>query len=427
MSAAVDTEVPVEVANALVDPQAHASHRIHDACRWLRAHDPLVMVEPEGFDPFWIVSKYEYIKWFALQNDLFHSGDRNITLTSKAEAKRMRELTGRMSYHRNLVNMDPPDHPKYRALAENYFTRASISKLEGDIRLIAKEFAGRLAAFDGECDFAQQIAFIYPLRVIMSLLGAPASDEDYLLTLTKQLMGVADPAQARGGRQLTGAEIADAFMRVDADFDAYFSDLLAERRARPRDDFASIIANARIDGKPLPALEAINYCKVVASAGHDTTAASTAGGVWALCDNPGEFARLQADPALTAGFIGEAIRCTSPSKLTMRSATRDAEYQGRQIKAGDYIGLAWVSANRDEEVFEDAFTFNINRSPFKPLSFGWGPHNCIGQHLARTEMRVLFEELLPRVKKFELAGEPKTLASLMVSGPRALPIRFQLN
>jgi cytochrome P450 len=190
---------------------------------------------------------------------------------------------------------------------------------------------------------------------------------------------------------------------------------------------ATVIANSTIDGAPMPTLESRSYCLVAATAGHDTTSAASAGGVWALCENPGEFAKLKANPALMPGLVEEAIRWTSPSKITMRSATRDVELSGRKFAKGDWVGLGWASANRDEEAIEDPFTFRVDRDRALHKAFGWGPHNCIGQHLARIEMRILFDELLSRVDWMELAGQPTTLASLQVSGPKSVPMRYRMN
>jgi cytochrome P450 len=292
--------------------------------------------------------------------------------------------------------------------------------------MIAKESVGYMADLGNECDFAKDVAFLYPLRVMMSVLGVPRADEDLMLRLTQQFFGVADADQARGSVEKTGKEAAEELAVLAGEFNDFFDRLLAERRADPRDDLITVVANALIDGLPMPVLEARSYCQVAATAGHDTTSAALAGGVWALAERPGEFAKVGDDRSIIPSLVQESIRWTSPSKITMRSAARDVDICGRHFRQGDWVGLAWASGNRDEEAFEDPYEFRVDRYPNRLIAFGWGAHNCIGQHLARLEMRILFEEFFARVSGVELAGEPAGLASLQVSGPKRVPIRYSL-
>jgi cytochrome P450 len=211
------------------------------------------------------------------------------------------------------------------------------------------------------------------------------------------------------------------------DFYNYFAKITAARRAEPRDDLANVIADGQIDGATISEFEALSYYVIVATAGHDTTSSTTAGAMWALCDSPEAFAKVKADPALIPGLVDEAVRWTTPVKHFMRSATADTELRGRSIRNGDWMMLCYASGNRDEEVFEDPFTFKPDRSPNRHVSFGYGAHLCLGQHLAKMEMRILFEELLPHLKSVELAGEPKLSEAVFVNGPKKLPIRFAVN
>jgi cytochrome P450 len=166
---------------------------------------------------------------------------------------------------------------------------------------------------------------------------------------------------------------------------------------------------------------------IVATAGHDTTSSSTAGAIWALAEDPEQFARIKANPVLIPGLVDEAIRWMTPVKHFMRSATADTELGGRRIAKGDWLMLCYASANRDEEVFEDPFAFRCDRKPNRHIAFGYGAHLCLGQHLAKLEMRILFEELLPRLKSIALDGEVKMTQAYFVNGPKKLPIRFELN
>jgi cytochrome P450 len=209
------------------------------------------------------------------------------------------------------------------------------------------------------------------------------------------------------------------------DFFTYFRAVSEDRRARPREDLASAIATGEVDGRPISDFDAMSYYFLVATAGHDTTSSSTAGAIWALAENPEQFDRVRRDPSLIPGLVDEAIRWTTPVKHFMRSATRDYELRGQIIKEGDWLMLCYLSGNRDEEVFEDPFSFRVDRSPNRHLAFGYGAHLCLGQHLAKMEMRILFEELLPRLQRLELDGEARLSAANFVSGPKRLPIRFK--
>jgi cytochrome P450 len=329
---------------------------------------------------------------------------------------------------RTLVQMDAPDHPHYRLLTQSWFLPQNIRPLEDRIRQIAREHVDRMAAMGGECDFARDIALTYPLRVIMEVLGVPPEDEPRMLRLTQELFGAADPELNRSGA--AAGENPDALgdlQGIIADFFMYFKKITDDRKASPRNDLASVIANSQIDGAQISDFEAMSYYVIVATAGHDTTSSSTAGAIWGLCQSPGEFAKLKADPSLIPGLVDESIRWTTPVKHFMRSATADYELRGRTIKAGDWLWLAYPSGNRDEEVFDDPNAFHIDRSPNRHLAFGYGAHLCLGQHLAKMEMRILWEELLPRLESLELAGEPKLSVGSFVGGPKHLPIRYKLS
>ena len=171
----------------------------------------------------------------------------------------------------------------------------------------------------------------------------------------------------------------------------------------------------------------MGYYIIVATAGHDTTSSSTAGAMWALAQNPGELAKVKADLSLIPGLVDESIRWTTPVKTFMRTATADTEFEGRRFRKNDWLMLCYASGNRDEAVFPDPDQFRVDRKPNKHLAFGYGAHLCLGQHLAKMEMRILWEELLPRLSELELDGTPAMSESLFVNGPKRLPIRFKLS
>ncbi len=420
--------IPEAVAETIVDPRAYADHRIHEAYTWLRNNNPLGVAQTKAFDPFWVVTKHADILEVAKQNALFHNGDRQTTLTDRESDQRVREIAGGSPHLiKSLVQMDAPEHQKYRGLAQAWFLQSNIKKIEGRVREIARATVDRMAATGGECDFVADITMLYPLHVIMEILGVPEEDEPRMLRLTQELFGPQDPDTARQKPSAEDtAEYAKALTAVVDDFEAYFSKISEDRRANPRDDFASIIANAKIDGELLPRREQMGYYMLIATAGHDTTSSSTAGAMWELCDHPDQFEKVKADPSLIPTMVEESVRWMTPVKHFMRSATADTELRGRKISKGDWLMLCYASGNRDEEIFEDPNIFKVDRKPNKQLAFGYGGHVCLGQHLARMEMRIFFEELLPRLKSVQRNGEVAMTQAFFVSGPKTLPIRFEM-
>ncbi len=418
--------IPDNIAVTLVDPKAYADGTIHDSYKWLRANNPLGRAEVEGYDPFWVVTKHADILEISRQNALFHNGDRQTTLTNKAGDAQVRKMTGGSPHLvRSLVQMDAPDHPKYRALTQSWFLPQNIKSLDERIRRIARASIAKMLETDGQCDFVTEVAMGFPLHVIMEILGVPEADEPRMLMLTQELFGATDPDLGRKPEEMDTEQATLSVQSVLMDFYNYFAKITADRRANPQDDLASVIANSKINGETISEFEALSYYVIVATAGHDTTSSSTAGAMWALASDPAEFAKVKADPTLIPGLIDEAVRWTTPVKHFMRSATEDTELRGRKIAKGDWLMLCYASGNRDEEVFEEPFKFRADRKGNRHVSFGYGAHLCLGQHLAKMEMRILFEELLPHLKSVSLNGEPKNSQAVFVSGPKKLPIKFE--
>jgi cytochrome P450 len=422
-----DINIPADIAATLVDPVAYADDRIHDSYRWLRANNPLGIAQPEKFDPFWVVTKHAHIQAISRQNDLFHNADRPTTLTNRALEERVRKITGSPNLVRSLVQMDAPDHPKYRALTQGWFMPNNLGKFEGRVREIARATVRRMLDRGGTCDFVDDVALGYPLHVIMEILGVPEADEPRMLKLTQELFGPQDPDTARVRDALSAEQVSVMLQAIIADFSAYFRKITEDRRQNPRDDLATVIANAKIGGDYMPEHDQTSYYMIVATAGHDTTSSSTAGAIWALARDPVEFAKVKANPDLIPGLVDEAIRWMTPVKHFMRSATADTELGGRKIAKGDWLMLCYASGNRDEEVFEEPDRFRSDRKPNRHVAFGYGAHLCLGQYLAKLEMRILFEELLPHLKSLSLDGEVKMTQAYFVNGPKKLPIRFEVN
>ena len=420
--------IPQDVAETIVDPKAYADGRIYESYAWLRTNNPLGVAQPAGYDPFWVVTRHADILEISRQNELFHSGDRATTITNKAADDHIRKLTGGSPHLvRSLVQMDAPDHPKYRALTQAWFMPRNIGGLDQRIRNIARASVERMAAKGRECDFVREVALHYPLHVVMEILGVPEEDEPRMLMLTQELFGATDPELGRSPGAAAVPGDVSAIQAVLADFYQYFAQISADRRANPRDDLATVIATSQVDGRAISEFEAMSYYVIVATAGHDTTSSTTAGAMRALCENPDQFAYVKQDLSRVPGFIDEAIRWTTPVKTFMRSATAGAQVGGQAIAKGDWLMLCYASGNRDETVFDEPDRFRADRKPNKQLSFGYGAHLCLGQHLAKMEMRILYEELLPRLKSVELAGKPRMSEALFVNGPKSLPIRFEFS
>lgn len=246
-----------------------------------------------------------------------------------------------------------------------------------------------------------------------------------MLLLTQELFGSEDPELKRAKQEKSADDgaMAKNLMAVVADFRDYFEKVTAERRVNPRNDVATLLANAVVNGEPISEVSRLGYYVIIATAGHDTTSSSSAVAMWALSQHPELLPRLQADPSLIPQFIDEAVRIASPVRHFMRTATADTEIRGRTIRKGDWLMLCYGSANRDEEVFDQPFDFNIDRKPNRHLAFGFGAHVCLGQHLAKMEIRILFEEMIPRLQRVEAAGEMEMIASCFVGGPKHLPVR----
>jgi cytochrome P450 len=418
--------LPADVAQALVDPKAYGEwDGLHEKFAWARREAPLAIAENEGFDPFWAVTRHADILEISRNNKIFASAERMTTLTMRVIEDVVRAQIPDGHLIRSLVQMDAPDHMKYRLLTQQWFMPKNLRTIEQRIREIARETVEQMLSFDGECDFARDVAVDYPLRVIMNILGVPREDEPRMLMLTQQLFGPTDPELNRARAEITDPVAGLQMLQfVIADFENYFKAITEDRRQHPKEDIATVLANSTVNGAPIPDRELNGYYIIISTAGHDTTSASTAGAMMELARNPALFERYRAAETDKAGLIEEAIRWTTPVQHFMRSATEDVDLGGQRIAKGDWLMLCYASGNRDEAVFDDPFVFNPDRTPNNQIAFGFGGHVCLGQHLARMEMRILMEELLPRLSKLELAGEPARVESVFVGGLKRLPLRF---
>jgi cytochrome P450 len=375
-------------------------------------------VDNPPYRPFWAVTKHADIMDIERANNLWISEPRPLLATAEADDMFKAQLEAGMGL-RTLIHMDDPHHRVVRAIGADWFRPKAMRDLKVRVDDLAKRYVDQMAT-GTECDFVTEVAVNYPLYVILSLLGLPESDFPRMLKLTQEMFGGDDTEFQRGSSP-------EDILAVLVDFFTYFAALTASRREHSTEDLASAIANARIDGEYLSDVDTSSYYVIIASAGHDTTKDAISGGLLALIEHPDERDRLRANPELMPTAVEEMIRWTTPVKEFMRTATEDTVVRGVPIAAGESVYLAYVSGNRDEEVFDDPFRFDVGRSPNKHLAFGYGVHFCLGAALARMEINSLFTELMPRVESIELAGEPEHSATTFVGGLKHLPIRYSLK
>ena len=435
-------------AAAVIDPKSYADWTTAlDVFDRLRAETPVVRIEsPTGnHDPFWLLTRYDDAMRVSKENAKFLNAPRATVFTNKAGEALARQVTARQGEESpnlvsSLVALDAPKHPKLRRLTQDWFMPKNLRTIEAQIRELAAKTADRLVAAGPEADFVPLVAagpeadFVplvaapYPLHVVMQILGVPEEDEPKMLFLTQQMFGGQDEDLNKTGMaSLTPEQISQIVFGAVAEFETYFEGLADQRRANPTDDVATILANAEVDGEPISARDRAGYYIITASAGHDTTSASTAGAMLALAKDPEQFAKVKADRSLLANIVEEAIRWTTPVQHFMRMANADVELSGVKIAKGDWIMINYVAANHDPAQFQNPRKFDVTRDQTRHLAFGAGAHQCLGLHLARLEMKLLFEALLDRIESVELAGEPRRAKSTFVGGLKTLPLRFTAN
>jgi cytochrome P450 len=383
----------------------------------LRESDPVTYVEHPDYEPFWAITRHEDIKFISQNNDRFLNNPRTVLVPRLAE-EAMFEKFGTRNGLETLIHMDQPKHRKLRGVTRDWFKPGPIGKLSGNIATIAKEYVDKMESLGGECDFVKDISLLYPLGIIMSIIGVAREEEPLMLKLTQELFGAGDPSQARETE-------SEADLGVLMDFFNYFTALVEDRKANPRDDLATLLATALVDGEPMEQLDQISYFIITATAGHDTTSATVGGGMKALIEHPEQLEKLRNNPDLYNSAAREMIRYTAPVRHMMRTTTQQETFQGQTIEAGESLCLWYPAANRDAEAFEDPDSFDIERDNRNQLAFGYGGHMCLGQHLAILEVELFFRELIPRLKHIEFAAEPEWVQAVFVGGLKSMPVRYQ--
>jgi cytochrome P450 len=406
------TDVPVDEIN-LADPQPFLEGRAHDIFTRLRRERPIHGNNgPEPFLCFWNITKFDDIIAISRQPNVFISG-KGIVMGTDPDNPTEAAGLGKM-----MIVTDPPRHVRLRRLVNKGFTPRMISQLEPHIRQITTGLLDDIAD-KGECDFVTEVSAQLPLAVICEMMGVPRDDWQRMFELTNKVLGGADPEY-----QAEGEDDVAAVLEGHRQMFMYFGRMLMERRAQRREDLVSVLAEAEVDGEKLTDEEILYFCYLLILAGNETTRNAISGGLLALCEHPDQKQRLLDDPDLMTLATDEIIRWVSPVLHMMRYCVEDTEVGDQLIRKGQRVALWYPSANRDEDVFEDPFVFDIGRTPNDHLAFGLGEHFCLGAGLARLEIRVMFEELLRRFPSIELAGPPERLRSNFIGGIKHLPVRY---
>jgi cholest-4-en-3-one 26-monooxygenase len=361
--------------------------------------------EVEGF---WCIVKHADL--VELSRDYGHASSALGGITLHDASTEDLELQRQM-----MLMMDPPNHTKLRLLVNKGFTPRMIGRLDEHIRDIAKAIVDEVAP-RGECDFVTEVAAQLPLRVIVEMMGVPDADRPKIFEWTNRLIGSEDPEYNVSRDEAIGAA-TEMFM--------YSTELAAEKRANPGDDIISTLLQAEVEGNRLTDTEFNLFFQLLAVAGNETTRNLISNGMHFLFEHPDQWAKLVDDRSLLPGAIDEMLRYASPVMYMRRTAPEDFELRGQTIRAGDKMALWYISANRDEEKFDDPNLFDITRSPNEYVAFGGGgPHFCLGANLAKLEIRVMFEELLTRLPDIELAGDIQRLRSNFINGIKHMPVKF---
>jgi cholest-4-en-3-one 26-monooxygenase len=397
----------------LLDPDRFVAGVPHHWFTHLRQQAPIYKhAEPNGGPGFWVVTRYDDVVAINRDGQTFSSEQSRGGVVAMEDAVAAADITaqGRM-----MLTMDAPDHTRYRSLVNRGFTPRMINMLHAPIRAMVTQILDR-ALEKGDCDFVTEIASELPLQVIAQMLGVPFEDRHKLFEWTNRMIGSEDPEYAVSKELVQNAAI-EMYM--------YSNELATQRRTEPRDDIVTALLNADVNGDQLSEMDFNIFFLLLAVAGNETTRNALSHGMHALIDHPDQYRMLVENPTLVPSATEEILRWASPVMYFRRNVTRDTEVRGQQLKAGDKISIWYISANRDETVFENPFSFNIRRTPNEHVAFGGGgPHFCLGANLARMEMNILFEELVRRVESVELIGDVKRLRSNFINGIKHLPVRL---
>ncbi len=393
----------------LTSPDTFARAVPHASFAMLRREDPLSW--QESGDPrlpgHWAVTKYDDAKFVSRNPELFSSARQGVNLFAPDE-----QMLAQL--RRIMLYMDPPEHRRFRNLVNQFFTPRAVAGLVPRVEKLAREIVDGVAS-RGECEFVNEVAALMPMAVICELMGVPESDRQHIFELTNRMIGVDDPD--------FGNSEEDA-MRANVEMFLYAQQLAERVRKEPGDNLATLLLEAEVDGHKLSPLDFNSFFLLLAVAGNETTRTVTTHGMRHLIEHPDQMRALQQDPSLLGPAIEEMLRFEPPVLHFRRTATRDLELRGKQLREGDAVVMWYPALNRDEDVFANPDRFDIRRHPNHHLSFGIGEHFCLGAHLARMELRIIFREILARLDDMELAGPVRRLRSNFINGVKEMRVRF---
>ncbi|MGH2494538.1 MAG: cytochrome P450 [Ktedonobacteraceae bacterium] len=401
----------------ITDPDIYTRGVPHAAFRRLRDDDPVSWWDEREGKGFWAVTRYSDLLAVNLNPRLF----------SSARGIRYEEMTDEeLQARRTLMEMDPPQHAHYRRLVAPPFAPREVAAYEEAIRLLARaviDEARRRNEFDFVVDIARQL----PMRMLGKLLGVPDEDGLWLVEKGEALIGNSDPEHTSHPVDVVNTDAYHLMpfrSPVSYELFAYAEEQARQRREHPTDDVISLLLRPKKDGELLSEAEFKNFFTLLVAAGNDTTRYTMAAGLLALLEYPEQLAELRDDLTLLPTAVEEMLRWASVTMHFRRTATQDTELGGKSIKAGDKVVIWFLSANYDERQFSDPFRFDIRRVPNEQAAFGLkGPHRCLGEYLARLEIKIVFEELLPRLADIRLKGQVARLRSNFIAGIKHLPVK----
>jgi cholest-4-en-3-one 26-monooxygenase len=384
----------------------------HAEWTYLRKHAPVHRFTGDNFDPFYAIVKHADIVEIGKNPSDFIIEPRLAVFT--------REIPPEQTKLRHLLTMDPPEHRAYRAVTAKQFTPRMVQHWAPKVERITRQILSE-ASEKGACDFVQDVAAPITIAVIAEMLGVPGEDWKLLFKWTNESIAPEDPEFQQG------RTTEETLMSARNELFRYFSDLYQQRRKQPRDDMVSVVASGKVDGKLLEPFDLLSYYLLLVVAGNETTRNAMTGGMLAFHENPDEWRRLVANPELLDPAIEEIVRWTTPVIQFTREATRDLVLRGTKIAKGESVCLFYASGNRDEDVFDEPFRFRIDREPNDHIGFGRGEHVCLGAHLARLELRTVFDQIRERLESFERTGKAERVRSSFVGGIKRAPIRWKLR
>ncbi len=392
----------------LMNPLTYSERVPHDYFAHMRATAPVSLRHDEGSIPYWAVMTHGACVRVNREWEEFSSFPKTSLITDIDE-----ELVAQQQLM--MLNMDPPDHTRYRRLVNKAFTPRMIRDLEARLHIVTDELLNRVSE-RGTADFVVDIAAELPLIVIAELMGVPFEDRHKMFDWSNKMIGSEDPEYL-----VDPTQSAIAAMELYA----YASELFAAKRADPRQDLMSALTQVNADGESLSDLELELFFLLLAVAGNETTRNLIAGAMNTFFEFPEQWELLKSDRSLLPGAVEEMLRFVTPVMCFRRTAMTDVSLEGAEIKKGDKVVFFHISANRDESVFENPDVFDITRNPNPHMAFGGGgPHFCLGANLARMEIMVMFEHLLDRMPDITQTGPAQRLQSPFISGIKHIPVSF---